>query len=104
MNTKIKKAKEQLINLMCEETKNIIKNSKADYKICKIGWVDYLHGKNLIKHIFTHAYIAVGGAVVLVESDYSEASVNLKMNQVSDINKLEQILKGLKFYDQQLNK
>ena len=96
MTTEIKKAKENLINLMCEEAKSIIFNSNAEYGICKIGWVDYLHGKNLVQHIFTSAYISVSGSVVLVESDDSEASVNLKMNQVKDIEKLELILKGLK--------
>ena len=50
MNTKIKEAKQNLINLMCEEAKQIINNSKKTNCMCSVGWVDYLHGKNAINY------------------------------------------------------
>lgn len=96
MTLEIKEAKQHLKDLMCNEAKNIISNSNANYGICKIGWIDYLHGKNLVQHIFTSAYIGIDGNVILVESDDSEASTNLRMHQIKDIEKLELILKGLK--------
>ena len=97
MTTKIKEAKKRLINLMCEEAKTIIRNSNAHLGICKIGWVDY-HAEydgNIICHEFTSAYIAVNGSVLLVEKDGAGIDRNLKMNEVTDIEKLEWILQGL---------
>lgn len=92
MEQKINKAKKHLIDLICEEAKNTIKKSKEKYGIAKIGWVDYLHGKNAVQHIFTSAYITVSGDVFLVESDDSEAAVNLKMKEVDSLDKLQLIL------------
>lgn len=103
MKTEIKKAKENLISLMCEEAKAIINNSVKTNCYCKVGWVDYLHGKNLVQHIFIGAYIATSGRVLLVEKESSEASGNLYLDQVNDIEKIEWILKGLEENNERLN-
>ena len=98
MTTSIENAKKHLIELMCIEAKKIIKSkTEAKYGICKIGWVDY-HAEydgDIICHEFTSAYIGSDGSIWLVESDSSEAHHNLKMHQVTDIEKLEWILQGL---------
>jgi hypothetical protein len=103
MNTKIKEAKQNLINLMCEEAKQIINNSKKTNYMCSVGWVDYLHGKNAIQHIFKGAYITNTGRVLMVESNDSEASVNIHLDQVNDVEKIEWVLKGLKENNERLN-
>lgn len=91
MKAEIIKAKDLLINLMCKEAVRIMKG-----KICKVGWVDYLHGKNMTQYAFTSAYEAVNGDVIMVEKDGGESSINLRMHEINDIEKLEWILKGLK--------
>lgn len=98
MTPSIKSAKKHLIDLMCIEAKKIIKSKKnAKYGICKIGWVDYhaKYGDKIICHEFTSAYITANGKVLLVEREGVGIDRNLKMNEVTDIEKLEWILKGL---------
>lgn len=93
MNTEIKKAKQNLINIMCEEAKKIMQSHKGTYS--KIGWVDYITD-DLTEYQFTAAYISVGGKIVLVEKDNDNNNPNLMMHQVDNIERLEWILKGLK--------
>ena len=103
MKTQIKEAKKHLINLMCEEAKEIINNSKKTNCMCSVGWVDYLHGKNAIQHVFKGAYITSVGRVLMVESNASEASVNIHLDQVTDVERIEWVLKGLKENNERLD-
>ena len=91
MNKKIKKAKENYKNILINEIKELIKNSKHTNSMVIIGWCDYLHGKNLIQHIFTGAFIAMKGRILLVEKADSEASSNLFLDEVRDVEKIEEI-------------
>ncbi len=103
MKKQIIEAKKHLINLMCEEAKEIINNSKKTNCMCSVGWVDYLHGKNAIQHIFKGAYITSAGRVLMVESNDSEASVNIHLDQVTDVERIEWVLKGLKDNNERLD-
>lgn len=94
MTTEIIAAKKTLIKLMCDEAKRLIINQKSKLGVCNIGWVDYIT-PNLVQHEFVAAYIATSGRIILVEADDSEATTNIHMDEVEDIEKLEWILSGL---------
>jgi len=97
MKTKIKEARQALINLMCEEAENIINNSVKTKAYCSCGWVDYIED-DLIQYEFIGAYVSASGVVYMVHKSGSEGSEKGRvsmMKDIKDIQKLEWILKGL---------
>jgi hypothetical protein len=99
MKTKVESAKQALIDAIIDEMYFVYNQLDHKKVYFKIGWIDYLP-KNLKQHIFTGIYEGIGGRLVLVEHENSEASVNLTVNEITSIDKLEEILNGLKTHNQ----
>lgn len=94
MTTKLQKAKSNLIQMFVEEIRTVMaKKEKNGYRY-KIGWVDYLCDKTG-QHEFTGIYEVEGNVLMLLEADGSKAERNIRIDQVTDILRLEWILKGL---------
>lgn len=87
--------KKELIEALCEDVKDLIED-KPLKDTSNIMWVDYLHGKGIIQHIFTGAYVTPKGRVLLVEHKDSEAAVNLFLDEIKSVDTIERILNGFK--------
>ena len=94
MTEELKKAKSDLIKMFCEEIKNVIATKQKVNYHYKIGWVDYITDA-LVQHEFVGIYILREDTLMLLESNESKSDTNLRIDEVTDIEKLEWILKGL---------
>lgn len=94
MTTQLQKAKNDLIKMFVAEIKEVMATKEKVNCHYKIGWVDWV-SDDLQQHEFVGIYIANGGELMLVEADGSQANKNLKVSDVTDILRLEWILKGL---------
>lgn len=94
MTTQLQKAKNDLIQMFVAEIKEVMATKVKVNAHYKIGWVDWV-SDDLQQHEFVGIYTAMNGSLMLVEASESQANKNLKIEDVTDILRLEWILKGL---------
>ena len=88
MTTQLQKAKTDLIKMFAEEIKSVMATKEKVNYHYKIGWVDWVLD-DLQQHEFVGIYTAIDGRLVLVEADGSQANKNLRIEEVTDILRLE---------------